>query len=149
MGPPRERPRTASFCGRHRGRLAGAAAAPFHAITRPVASAPTDPAPWDGEPPPDGNLPAELLRILCATLAAHTSTAASCWFCLWDGYGWLHGSPSVAIMGPRGSISVPPVLPAEVLHDPRVQLPGRDYILFAGPLAAAPPVGVAHPLAGF
>jgi hypothetical protein len=29
MGPPRERPRTASFCGRHRGRLAGAAAAPF------------------------------------------------------------------------------------------------------------------------
>ncbi len=114
-----------------------------------MASAPTDPAPWDGEPPPDGNLPAELLRILCATLAAHTSTAASCWFCLWDGYGWLHGSPSVAIMGRRGSIPVPPVLPAEVLNGPRVQLPGRDYLLFAGPLAAAPELGWAHPLGGF
>jgi hypothetical protein len=73
--------------------------AQFHAISRPAAPAPTDPAPWDGEDPPEGNLPAELLRILCATLAEHTSTPRSCWFCLWDGYGWLHGSPSVAIMG--------------------------------------------------
>ena len=54
----------------------------FHAITRPPALVPTDPAPWDGQPPPDGNLPAELLRSLCATLAEHTSTAVSCWFCL-------------------------------------------------------------------
>jgi hypothetical protein len=121
----------------------------FHAISRPAALAPTAPAPWDGEPPPDGNLPAELLRILCATLAEHTSTAACCWFCLWDGYGWLHGSPSVAIMGPSGSIPVPPALPAEVLDGPRVRLRGRDYLLFAGPLAAAPDLGWASPGGGF
>src|SRR5215211_5224880 len=72
--------------------------AQFHAISRPAASAPTGPVPWDGEDPPEGNLPAGLLRILCATLAEHTSTPRSCWFCLWDGYGWLHGSPSIAIM---------------------------------------------------
>jgi hypothetical protein len=65
--------------------------------------------------PPDGNLPAELLRILCATLADHTSTPSSCWFCLWDGYGWLHGSPSVAIMSNHGSIPVPPAFLAELV----------------------------------
>jgi hypothetical protein len=85
--------------------------AQFHAISRPAVSTPTGPAPWDGEDPPDGNLPAELLGILCATLAEHTSTPSSCWFCLWDGYGWLHGSPSVAIMSNHGSIPVPAGVP--------------------------------------
>jgi hypothetical protein len=121
----------------------------FHAIARPSPAARTDPAPWNGEPPPEGNLPAELLHILCVTLTEHTSTPESCWFCLWDGYGWLHGSPSVAIMGRRGSIPVPPAFPAEVLDGPRVRLPGRDYILFAGPLAAAPELGWASPLGSF
>jgi hypothetical protein len=117
----------------------------FDAIIRPAVPAPTDPAPWNGQSPPDGNLPAELLRILCPRLAEHTSTAASCWFCLWDGYGWLHGSPSVAIMGRGGSFPVPPAFPAEVLDGPRVRLPGRDYLLFAGPLAAASELGWADP----
>jgi len=119
--------------------------AQFHAISRPAASAPTGPPPWDGEDPPDGNLPAELLGILCATLAEHTSTPDSCWCCLWDGYGWLHGSPSVAIIDRRGSIPVPPAFPAEVLDGPRVRLPGRDYLLLAGSLAAAPQLGWTDP----
>jgi hypothetical protein len=121
----------------------------FHAIARPAASVPTDPAPWDGEQPAQGNLPAELLRILCATLAEHTSTAASCWFCLWDGYGWLHGSPSVGLLGRRGALQVPPAFPPEVLDGPRVRLPGRDYILFAGSLAAASELGWAGPFESF
>jgi len=121
----------------------------FDAITRPAGAAPTEPAPWDGQPPPDGNLPAKLLRILCATLAEHTSTPDSCWFCLWDGYGWLHGSPSVVIFGPSGSVPVPPAFPDEVLHGPRVRLPGRDYLLFAGPLAAAPELGWTDPYGVF
>jgi hypothetical protein len=119
--------------------------AQFHAIGQPAGAAPTEPAPWDGAPPPNGNLPDGLLRILCATLAEHTSTPDSCWFCLWDGYGWLHGSPSVAIIGPGGSIPVPPALPAEVLDGPRVRLPGRDYLLFAGPLAAVSELGWTDP----
>jgi hypothetical protein len=61
----------------------------------------------------------------------------------------LHGSPSVAIMGPRGSIPVPPAVPTEVLDGPRIRLPGRDYILFAGSLAAAPELGWANPSGGF
>ena len=40
--------------------------------------------------PEAGNLPPELLKTLCATLAEHTGTPDSCYFCLWHGYGWLH-----------------------------------------------------------
>ncbi|HJU01414.1 MAG TPA: hypothetical protein VJ966_09440 [Actinomycetes bacterium] len=123
--------------------------AQFHAISRPAAIAPTGSAPWDGEPPPDGNLPAELLRIFCATLAEHTSTPESCWFCLWEGYGWLYGSPSVAVMGRRGAIPVPPASPAQVLNGPHVRLPSRDYLLFTGALAAATQLGWTSPGGGF
>ena len=110
-------------------------------ILHPARGAADRPVRWNGELPPDGNLPAELLRILCGVLVEHTSTTESCWFCLWDGYGWLYGSPSVAVMGRRGSIPVPPAFPAEVLDGPRVRLLGRDYLLFAGSLAAAPELG--------
>ena len=123
--------------------------AQFHAIRRPFPGTRTGPAPWDGEDPPDGNLPPELLRILCATLAEHTSTPEACWFCLWNGYGWLHGSPSVGILGCRGPIPVPPAFPAEVLEGPRVRLPGRDYLLFTGPLAAASQLGWTDPFGSF
>src|SRR6266545_1205383 len=33
---------------------------------------------------------------LAGVLARHTSTPDRCWFCLWDGYGDLHGPPAVA-----------------------------------------------------
>jgi hypothetical protein len=99
------------------------------------------PAP-DGEDPPEGNLPPAQLHALTATLARHTTTPAACWFCLWDGYGWLHGSPAVGMLTSRGAgPPVPPALPPEVLGGPRVRLPGRDYLLFTGPLAAAPELG--------
>jgi hypothetical protein len=52
-------------------------------------------------------------------------------------------------MGRCGSIPVPPALPAEVLEGPRVRLPGRDYLLFAGPLAAVPQLGWTSPGGGF
>ena len=133
----------AAWSGRTMHRLAQ-----FHAISRPAA-APAGPAPWNDEDPPDGNLPAELLRILCGVLAEHTGTTESCWFCLWNGYGWLYGSPWAGIMGRREPIAVPPAFPAEVLDGPRVRLPGRDYLLFAGSLAAAPELGWADPYGSF
>ena len=52
-------------------------------------------------------------------------------------------------MGRRGSIPVPPALPAEVLEGPRVRLPDRDYLLFAGQLAAAPQLGWTDPYGVF
>jgi hypothetical protein len=133
----------AAWSGRTLHRLAQ-----FHAISRPAA-APAGPAPWNDEDPPAGNLPAELLRITCGALAEHTGTTESCWFCLWNGYGWLYGSPWAGIMGRREPIAVPPAFPAEVLDGPRVRLPGRDYLLFAGSLAAPPELGWADPYGSF
>jgi hypothetical protein len=52
-------------------------------------------------------------------------------------------------MGRHGSIPVPPAFPGEVLDGPRVRLPHRGYLLFAGPLAAAPRLGWTHPYGSF
>jgi hypothetical protein len=96
--------------------------------------------PWVGELPPG------LLSALCEVLAEHTATPERCWFCLWDGWGWIWGSPSVGILvvsedAPQTPIQVPPAFPPEVLDGPRVSLPQRDYILFEGPLDAAGRLG--------
>ena len=125
--------------------------AQFLAIARPAeaASAAGRRHPWDGDPPPDGNLPPELLRILCAALAGHTSEAGACWFCLWDGYGWVHGGPAVAVFGPDGPVTVPPAFPPEVLEGPRVRLPAREYMLLNGPLEAATQLGWTDPFGAF
>jgi len=44
---------------------------------------------WDPMCPQAGNLERDLLGALCDILELHTSTPGRCWFCLWDGYGWL------------------------------------------------------------
>ncbi|HEX9067535.1 MAG TPA: hypothetical protein VF807_02115 [Ktedonobacterales bacterium] len=108
------------------------------------------PAPeQDSGNPPLGSLPAELLPVLCAILAEHTSTASACYFCLWEGYGWVQGSPAVMRLTRRRDDGLPEIIPPpippafspEVLHGPRVRLPNRDYLLFTGPLDAAPELG--------
>jgi hypothetical protein len=101
------------------------------------------------EPGCEGNLPADQLRILCATLAQHTATPSACYFCLWDGYGRLHGSPAVARLtqvhsdtpaarGPRPRFRWRSALQRRGV---RVRLPHRDYLLFTGALDAAPDLG--------
>jgi hypothetical protein len=76
------------------------------------------------EPDEPGNLPASLLASLCTALAGHTSTPESCWFCLWEGYGWLrHAAPLVGG------------------NEPSLHLPHRSYLLFEGPLEAAAEFG--------
>jgi hypothetical protein len=69
--------------------------------------------PWPGQVPQVGTLhPADALA-LAAVLAGHTSTPDRCWFCTWEGWGSV------------------------VFDDgPRVRLPGRNYALFVGSLAA-------------
>ena len=88
--------------------------------------------PWNGEPPEQGTLPSEELETLCQVLAPYTADADHVWCCLWEGWGWLHGSPSVSIF--RSDTPVPPGLGARTLQAPRVHLPWRDYLLFLGPL---------------
>lgn len=94
---------------------------------------------WPGDNPIRGNLAPEVLGPLCELLAGHTATAADCFFCLWEGYGWIHGGRSVAI---SGSVEpVPPAFSADELNRPRVRLPGRDYLLLAGALPTASRIG--------
>jgi hypothetical protein len=93
-----------------------------------------------------GNLVPEVLGALCDLLADHTATPEDCFFCLWDGWGWIEGNMTVfrasaggAAIGPEEPIA--PAFSAEELSRPRVHLPGRDYLLLAGSLAAALQIG--------
>jgi len=145
-GEPTSWADVAAWSGRTMHRLAQ-----FHAISSPRPRSVLDPVPWEGASPPDGNLPADLLRVLCSALAGHTSAPDSCWFCLWDGYGWLRGSPAVSVSSwsaPAPPL-VAPALPPEALQGPRVRLPNREYVLLEGPLEAATELGWTIPWSGF
>jgi len=65
-------------------------------------------------------------------LTRHTSTPDRCWFCLWEGYGYLTGA--VVLQAFRtGDPPPPPVRTAKpTLRKSRVRLPHRNYLLFTG-----------------
>jgi hypothetical protein len=44
--------------------------------------------PWSGEPR-TGTLSDRQVRALSRLAGKHTSTSEACWFCLWEGYGYL------------------------------------------------------------
>jgi hypothetical protein len=110
---------------------------------------------WSGGEPEEGNLDPRALRALCRRLEAHPSEAQRCFFALWEGYGWIHGSPAVDTLRPeptswvgrfirrlrRRPDAVPPGLPEEAVAGPRLRHPGREYLLFSGPLHAATALG--------
>ena len=131
--------------------------AQFHAIEQPPAS-PDRPTRSYGEvinglinPPNNGSLQSDLLTALCEILAEHTTTTQSCFFCLWDGHGWLPDSATggdlvftASADAPQHIPSMPiqpsPVLPAfptDLEDQSRVDLPFRNYFLFEGSLDAA------------
>ena len=66
-------------------------------------------------PPETGNLPRELLGRLSDALARHTNTPGSCYFAVWDGWGWL---------------------PPEVPSAPMFSVPQRTYHLLTGAVEA-------------
>lgn len=78
---------------------------------------------WDTEPD-EGTLGAELAATLATVLGHHTTMPEQCWFAVWDGWGDLaFDSTSAATF----------------------HLPGRDYVLFTGPVsAAAQSLGIAY-----
>ncbi len=53
---------------------------------------------WPGGDPETGNLAPEVLGSLCELLAKHTGDPAHCFFCLWDGWGWVDGSGVSGLM---------------------------------------------------
>ncbi len=71
--------------------------------------------PW-GYLPQHGSIPEEECAALVDVLRSFTSTPGRCCFCLWEGYGNI-------------DISLYP-------DAARVRAPGRDYLLFRGPIDA-------------
>lgn len=105
---------------------------------------------WHGDDPRRGNLVSEVLAHLCHALADHTATPERCCFCLWEGWGWIHGGsfrPAVARRSGAGAAPVSsddpiaPAFSAEELKRPRLHLPDRDYLVLTGPLQAALQIG--------
>lgn len=111
--------------------------AQFEALTRPRPAISIGQAPFD-QPPTVGRLPEPILAGLCDVLAAHTGTPGRCWFCLWEGYGWITGA-SVDTLG--GGARLAPAYDRAIIDGPRVRLPNREYLLFEGPLDAASEMG--------
>lgn len=124
--------------------------AQFHAINRPNFSVSESAV----EPPEPGNLPLDLLKSLCTVLRQHTKTPNSCWFCLWEGYGWLRDSCVSGEFKPAGGFAatstqtdptdsdcVSPVLRDAVHKGLRLHLPHRGYLLLEGPVKCATEIG--------
>jgi hypothetical protein len=107
----------------------------FHEISRPRGG--SRPDGYHMENAVDwGSLPRDELQVLAGVLGEHTSTPERCWWCVWEGYGQLHGGAAVSGLTSTGAASrVSPVAPPDVLRGPRVSIPYRSYLLLRGPLA--------------
>jgi len=69
-----------------------------------------------GYRPPEGSLPEDYCKRLAGDLRAFTATPDECWFCIWDGFGFLD--------------------PNRYKGVPRVRTAARQYLLYRGPLDA-------------
>jgi hypothetical protein len=83
----------------------------FHNIAYPRGSASADPDLVPGL----GALPVRERGLLIELLSGATTTPERCWFCVWEGWGAVDDQGVTA----------------------RVELPNRQYLLHAGPIAAA------------
>jgi hypothetical protein len=108
-----------------------------------------------------GDLEPESLAALLDVLSRHTAEPEWCWFCLWDGHGWITGAvvtstftrqaadaataPQVVHEAASAPSHAPPdherPMPIDLSDHARVELPGRTYLLYAGPLDAALELG--------
>lgn len=84
----------------------------WEAISRPAVTTPQQRPCADG--PPTGYCPADVRRPLVERLVSHTTTPELCWVCVWEGFG----------------------LADAFVGAPRVDLPGRNYILLSATLDA-------------
>jgi hypothetical protein len=107
----------------------------FEAISVPTPGRDPGPAPWDGDEPECGMLPYEKTKALADVLARHTRRPDRCWFAVWK--GWAEVAGTVMWLTAEGSGEpLPPVLPPEAHEAPKLRIPGRDMLLFHGPVAA-------------
>ena len=106
----------------------------FHSVALPPGR-PAGPPPWNGQGPERGSLDLADAETLIEPLREHTGSPDDCLFCMWDGWGW-DTAMYVALPG-EPLIPLPDPVPPEVRYGPRVRLPGRDYLLYTGPVDAA------------
>jgi hypothetical protein len=104
----------------------------FHSIAMPLPDRQTEWSPWRGEPRL-GVLSPQQASALVVLLSKHTSTPGHCWFCLWEGYGYLTGTVAVLVAHEDGLVH--PIPPRPKLKKSRVRLPHRNYLLFTGSVA--------------
>lgn len=98
-----------------------------------------------------GSLSPASVTALVELLASATGTPSDCWFCLWDGYGWVRAGTAQALLERSRFGAVPLVgrlfrplhafapgaVPPEVLKGPLVNLPMRSYLLYRGAVEKA------------
>ncbi|MFB9376761.1 hypothetical protein ACFFKU_03885 [Kineococcus gynurae] len=122
------------------------ALAQWRSIVTPVAGQDLPVGPegrWADVQVREGHLEPEALRAVLSVLAPFTGDQ-ECVLGMWEGWGWLHGSTGVRYTS-GGKGSPPPPLARPPIPDvvnaatsyPHLHLPGRDYLLFQGPLDAA------------
>ncbi|TQF73396.1 hypothetical protein FK531_07790 [Rhodococcus spelaei] len=96
---------------------------------------------WDGDDPETGALDQPDCHVLVELLARRTTTPDDAYFALWEGSGHLNGSGIMFGIDEAGhSFSTPiPVAAtaARLVAGPRLQHPGRNYLVLAGALAEA------------
>lgn len=95
---------------------------------------------WGGAPPERGDLDEEVLQPLCEVLRKHTTDPMHCLFGLWT--GWARSAAGIeGEVGGDGKMSEIRLHAASRwvgdMAGPRLDLPGREYVLLAGPLSAA------------
>jgi hypothetical protein len=91
---------------------------------------------WNGMPPERGDLQREVLQSLCGVLGRHTSESEHCFFGLWDGWTWttLRSEPKDETVP---GVSHGSLRSFDQVKVPRLELPGRQYVLVTGPVSAA------------
>jgi hypothetical protein len=96
-------------------------------------------------------IPADLLVVI-SELLRRQGVWTGCSFAVWAGYGWeggggvLVGCPDTVPVDHERikeikAAAATPAFPLDVLNGPKLSLPHRAYIVFAGPLAAALELG--------
>ncbi|WP_432564451.1 hypothetical protein [Kineococcus sp. SYSU DK003] len=102
---------------------------------------------WDEVQVQRGTLAPQALGPLLDVLAPFTGEQG-CHHALWEGWGWLTGASAFVTFSPAGGPQPPaparaatPDVLEQALDASRLLLPGRDYLLFTGPLHAALDMG--------
>lgn len=103
--------------------------AQFHTVALPEIR-PETPPPWRGQGPWQGQLYLPDATSLAEVLRDFTTTPEQCFFGLWAGYGFV-GASFV-----REGSSLAALLSDAVRARPLVELPGREYLLYEGPVEA-------------